>query len=113
MLNALCVQLVRDEAGFVVSAELVLIATVCVLALVVGLSEVATAINHELNDVASAFGSLNQSYSVAGFKGCKAYFSGSCFKDHVDDCDLTGIACDGQIVGESPKGSGGHGGYGK
>lgn len=106
MLNSLFVQLVRDDAGFVVSAELVLVATICVLSLVVGLSEVATAINHELNDVASAFGSLNQSYCVAGFKGCKACFFGSCFEDHIDDCDKTNITCTGQIPGES---YGGHG----
>ena len=106
MLNALCVQLVRDDAGFVVSAELVLIATICVLSLVVGLSEVASAVNHELNDMASAIGSVNQSYHFAGYTGCKAFFSGSCFQDHVDDCDKTDITCDGPIHGESYKGHG-------
>ena len=54
------VSLFNDEAGFVVSAELILITTITVLGLVVGLSAVSSSINHELDDVASAFGSLNQ-----------------------------------------------------
>ncbi len=41
LLNALY----NDEAGFVVSAELILIATVAVLSLVVGLGEVSHAVN--------------------------------------------------------------------
>ena len=61
-LTTLAVTLWNDEAGFIVSAELVLIATIAVLAMVVGLSEVANALNQELEDVASAFGSVNQSF---------------------------------------------------
>ena len=41
-------KLIHDEAGFIVSAELVLVATVGVLAMVVGLSEVALNVNNEL-----------------------------------------------------------------
>jgi len=85
--------LYNDECGFIISAELVLVATLCVLALVVGLSEVASSINQELNDVGEAFGSLNQSYCIQGYSSYKAncrafnYFSGSAFADHIDDCD--------------------------
>ena len=61
-------QLVQDEAGFIVSAELILISTILIVALVVGLSEVASAVNHELNDVASAFGSVNQSFRTGGHR---------------------------------------------
>lgn len=50
----------RDEAGFILSSELVLIATIVILAAVVGLSEVSLAINHELHDVAHAFYAVNQ-----------------------------------------------------
>ena len=53
-------KLFKDEAGFVVSSELILITTIAVLGLVVGLSSVAAGVNHELDDVASAFGSMNQ-----------------------------------------------------
>ena len=85
-MQSLINSLYRDEAGFIVSAELVLVATIAVLSLIVGLAEVASGINQELEDVGSAFQSLNQSYhtqSTSGHKGC---FTGSCFRDHQDFC---------------------------
>lgn len=83
-----------DEAGFLVSAELILIATIAVLSLVVGLTEVSSAINHELDDVACAFGSINQSFCFNGLTGCKGEWTGSSFRDRVDDCDCNTISCD-------------------
>ena len=50
----------NDEDGVIVSAELVLIATLCVLPMVVGLSELTYAINSELGDVAYSFVGSNQ-----------------------------------------------------
>jgi Flp pilus assembly pilin Flp len=58
-LFALVRRLGRDEAGFILSAELVLIATIIVIGLVVGLSEISTAVNGELFDIARSYGSLN------------------------------------------------------
>jgi len=86
MLN-LAKALVRDEAGFIVSAELVLVSTICVLGLVVGLSEVSSGINQELEDVGAAFGSVNQSYSVQGYCGAKGRTTGSMFQDRCDEGD--------------------------
>jgi hypothetical protein len=80
-------QLANDEAGFIVSAELVLVATIAVLALIVGLSEVAIAVNQELEDVGSAVGSANQSYHSHGFSGHSGESSGSRFRDRMDFCD--------------------------
>lgn len=96
----------NDEVGVVVSAELVLVLTVLVLALVVGMSEVAVAINTELNDLSNAFGALNQSYSFTGFHACdhhkiKSFVSGSRYTDSIDDCDLN-ASCD--LVCGSPSG---------
>lgn len=79
--------LLNDEAGFIVSAELILIATIGVLSLVVGLTEVASAINQELEDVASAFGSINQTFYYRGLKGCSGHTVGSSFDDNIDACD--------------------------
>ncbi|MBI1310249.1 branched-chain amino acid aminotransferase [bacterium] len=80
--------LYNDEAGFIVSAEMVLIATVAVLSLVVGLSEVSHGVNQELEDVGSAFGALQQSYVYRGLgTRDKATMFGSYFQDHVDLCD--------------------------
>ncbi len=87
-------QLVRDDAGFVVSAELVLVATICVLGLVVGLSELSIGINEELEDLGAAVGSANQSYTWQGARGTKGYFVGSCFTDTKDQGDGQGdISC--------------------
>lgn len=80
-------QLYADEVGFIVSAELVLVSTIVVLGMLVGLSEVASGINEELEDVGSAFGSVKQSYSFSGFHGHKGRAHGSSFEDHVDFCD--------------------------
>lgn len=79
-------QLFNDEAGFIVSAELVLVSTIGVLSMVVGLSEVANNINQELEDVGSAFSCIDQSYSYELNSGCKGYAADSCFHDHDDDC---------------------------
>lgn len=88
-------QLISDEAGFIVSAELVLISTIAVLSMIVGLSEVANSVNNELEDVGSAFGRINQSYYVTGISGHKGWTTGSHFQDQQDFCDgENDIVCD-------------------
>jgi Flp pilus assembly pilin Flp len=86
-----------DESGVIISAELVLVLTIAVLAMIVGLSEVAVAVNTELNDISNAIGALNQSYSFTGFHSLtpkfKSFYSGSTFVDTFDDCD-TNTTCD-------------------
>ena len=57
----------NDDCGMIVTAELVLIVTICVLGVIVGLSQVQVALNTELNDVAQAIGALDQSYYFTGF----------------------------------------------
>ena len=79
-------QLKNDENGFIVSAELVLVATIGVLSMIVGLSEVALNVNTELEDVGSAFACIQQTYSVRSSHGHKAYTSGSSFNDQADFC---------------------------
>ena len=80
--------LINDENGFLISAELILISTIAVVGIVVGLSEVSASVNNELEDVASAIGSLNKSFYVSGKhsdgKGCT---DGSSFEDEYDTCD--------------------------
>jgi hypothetical protein len=55
----------KDEGGFVVSAELVLVASVAILAMIVGLAAYRDAIIDELADNGKAINALNQSYSIA------------------------------------------------
>ncbi|MCA8985249.1 MAG: hypothetical protein R3C12_19070 [Planctomycetaceae bacterium] len=96
----------NDEAGFIVSAELVLIATLLVIGMIVGLSEVQHAVVAELNDVGDAIGSINQSYMFSGFSAKKnqwtnkSYTRGSAFNDANDDCDdnQCSLACDAPVA---------------
>lgn len=89
----------NDEAGVIISAELVLVLTICVLGVIVGLSSVVVAVNTELVDVAHAIGVLNQSFCIPGFTGCKKYGCpisctyGAMNTDQVDDCDCMS-SCD-------------------
>ena len=103
-----------EDGGFIVSSELVLIATITVIGLIVGLVEVQWAVVGELNDVADAIGSLNQSYQFAGFTSTKTQVTGgnrikgqvagSQFVDTVDECDNNQctIGCDAPTP-EGPK----------
>ena len=77
----------NDQHGFLISAELVLVATIAVLSMVVGLSEIALNVNNELEDVGSAFASVNQSYSANGLCGHAGHTGGSKFHDAADFCD--------------------------
>lgn len=79
-------KLKNDEAGFIISAELVLVATIAVIGVVVGLTEVAWNVNEELEDVGSAFASIDQSFSARGACGHQGVTANFRFKDHVDYC---------------------------
>ena len=90
-------KLFNDEAGFVVSAELVLVLTIAVLGMVVGLTAVRDSISQELVDLSDAFGAVNQTYNVNGLSkakfggGTHARIGGFGFNDNVDDCDCRGL----------------------
>lgn len=86
-------KLLNDEAGFVVSAELMLVITLAFCCAAVGWSAVRDALVNELNDVAHAIGAVSQSYNVTGFTKAKnagkahASCSGFGFNDDADECD--------------------------
>lgn len=94
-------KLFNDESGAVISAELVLVLTILVIGVIVGLAEVASAVNTELNDISNAIGSLDQSFFFTGFHGIspgvgakvKSQTVGSRFIDAHDDCD-NNTTCD-------------------
>ncbi len=77
----------NDEAGFVVSSELVLIGTILVLGVVVGLATVRDQVVQELGDLALAISNINQSYSFSGVTGHTSSTAGSVFADQLDFCD--------------------------
>lgn len=90
-------QLLNDEAGFLVSAELLLILTLMFCGVVVGFAVVRDSLVQELGDVAEAIGALDQSYNYralsapSGRRGTHARCGGSGFNDEEDDCDCKGI----------------------
>lgn len=77
----------QDDAGFVISSELVLVATILVIGLIAGLTSVRDQVTQELGDVAGAISQVNQSYAYEGVTGHSAAVHGSIFADNVDFCD--------------------------
>jgi hypothetical protein len=79
-----------DEAGFIVSAELVLVATILVISMVVGLVCIRNQVVQELIDVGQAIGSICQTYAYTGIETpCDhryGYVSGSYYLDVRDYC---------------------------
>ena len=86
-MNALSTKLWNDQAGFIVSIELVLIATIAVIGLITGMTAVRDAVVSELSDVAGAVQDMNQSYSVFGVTGHSGNTAGMDFTDSLDWCD--------------------------
>jgi hypothetical protein len=79
-----------DEAGFIISAELILVATIVVISMVVGLVCIRNQVVQELIDVGQAIGSICQTYAYTGIDTpCDhkyAYVSGACYLDVRDYC---------------------------
>jgi len=114
-MRTLFAQLLRDDRGFVVSAELILVATIAVIGCLVGLAAYRDSITQELGDAAAAVGALNQSYSenygnlqsgnvvtivrTYGSVTVTATFNASSYSDQADVCETTT-----QNPGDSPAG---------
>ena len=97
----------KDEAGAIVSAEIVLVATILVIGMVTGLASLRDAVIEELADVGAAIGAMDQSYTVCGVVAHSAATAPSVFVDAPDFCDggSTGpnsrclVICGGAFVG--------------
>ena len=76
-----------DTEGFIISIELILISTICVIGLITGWTAVRDAVVSELADVAAAMGVADQSVSVSAGQSKAA---GSSFVDQPDHCDEQG-----------------------
>ncbi len=85
----------RNEAGFVVSAELVMLGTVGILGATVGLSTASTAVNDEMLEFSHAIRSLDQSYHVEGHQSCRAWTASSSYRQQDVDKSLADLC--GQI----------------
>lgn len=80
-------QLRADDAGFVLSIEMILVSTIAVLGLMAGVSAIRDAMLSELSDVAGAVQDLNQSWMLYGVRGHSAALAGGDYIDRTDFCD--------------------------
>ena len=80
-------KLLRDDAGFVVSSELVLLGSITVLGLITGLTTMRDQVVQEVGDVADAFSEINQSYSYSAISGHTSFTAGGGFYDANDMCE--------------------------
>ena len=82
----------RDDVGFIISAELVLVATIVVISMVVGLACIRNQVVQELIDVGQAIGNINQSYAYTGIDtACNhrfGYVGGASYIDVRDYCQM-------------------------
>ena len=76
----------KKEAGFIVSAELVLIATILVIGLIVGMVAIRDSMTAEMKDVAEAMGALDQSYTFNGIQDpvLNSQVAGTAWSDSID-----------------------------
>jgi hypothetical protein len=92
----------NDEAGFIVSAELVLVATIVVISMIVGLVCIRNQVVQELIDVGLAIGNINQSYAYGGITTPTghpwAYVGGASYVDYLDYCQ-TSVQTSGSPAG--------------
>jgi hypothetical protein len=79
-----------DEAGFVVSTELILVAVLLVIGMIAGLATIRDQVVQELGDVAVAVSDVNHSYRFSGVTGHSSSTAGSSFADRLDFCDDPG-----------------------
>ena len=78
-----------EEVGAIVSAEIMLVATILVIGVIVGLKSVRDSVVTELADVAQALANVSQTYSYSATSGHHAFTAGGSFQDKIDFCDVT------------------------
>ncbi len=91
-LNRIAVRLAHETDGAIVSAELMLIATILVIGMIVGLKSLRDSVVSELADVAQALANVDQSYSYSGVVGHASFSAGATFADLADFCDTNSYA---------------------
>jgi hypothetical protein len=92
----------KGQAGFVVTAELLLISTILVLGLITGWTKLRDQTLAELSDSGSAIGAINQSYTMDGTYWNAttniAQVSGFAFQDATDPSTATSVGGDTQTI---------------
>ncbi len=60
----------KDDGGFIVSFELMLIFVILLLGIIAGLTNLRNAVVAELTETGEAILALNQGYTISGLSGC-------------------------------------------
>lgn len=81
----------KDEAGFIISAELVLVATILVIGMITGLVVLRNQVVQELADLGASLGMISQGYEYTGVSKADATTTfavtdGSGWDDLIDEC---------------------------
>ena len=78
----------NDEAGLIVSSELVFVSSIAAVGMIVGLSAARDGVTSELADVGDAVTEYNQGYQVSSIQGHGAALAGTQYLDGTDFCDV-------------------------
>ena len=81
----------NEETGAILSAEVMLVASILVIGVVAGLTSLRDSVVTELADVAQALANVNQSYSFSGVRGHHSFNGGGVFVDNTDFCDVASL----------------------
>lgn len=93
--------LLKDEAGFVISTELMLVATILVIGLIVGQATLRDQVVTELADVADAISAVDQSYQISDITGHSSSTAGTIFDDNPDFCDANDAGAQGTAADDN------------
>jgi len=106
----------NEETGAILSAEVMLVASILVIGMVAGLASLRDSVVTELADLAQALANVNQSYSFSGVAGHHTFTGGGQFFDTFDFCDTNNLGVAQQskcvvicTVGVAPAGNDGLG----
>ena len=81
----------NEETGAILSAEIMLVASILVIGVIAGLSSLRDSVVTELADLAQALANVNQSYSFSGTSGHHVFNGGGVFIDNTDFCDIASL----------------------
>lgn len=70
-------KLLKDEAGFIVAGELVLVSTILTLGMIVGLTSVRQAVVTDLEDVANGYFAVNSGHRYDSVNTGKVWGGGA------------------------------------
>jgi len=94
-------QLWNDDAGYIISTEMLLIFVILVLGLIAGLSNLRMAIVNELTESAQAILAINQGFTISGLTGCSGSSAGSAATDINGSAGVTSGVGVTQLISSS------------